>query len=347
MGLSSIILAPFRWYRRNVVDKILEAIYSRLRNKIDNTSEVVLKAGVGAAVLSVIIWTSVFLYVAFYYTYMPSISHTRPVHFQFDSCVEKRGICSYPSAKVQLTRKQSLLMVGQQYKMSLNIEMPESPVNKRLGMFMACVHLYDRGAEFISKSCKSGMLHYRSPLLQTLSTVVLSPLLIFGSKEEKQIITLEMFSDLEDDQVHPVTDIFVELQTRHIELYSATLNINARFTGLRYLMYNWPVLSAIIGISSNMFFIMIICVLSWLRVVRSDNMSEFEAELLRRNSSNGSKASSQFTGDISQDDSSLMGDNGKQSESDVVPLESREQSEVSEAESFDLIRTSSVEVIRS
>jgi seipin len=50
---------------------------------IDELRELVLKAGVVALVAAVIIWVSVFLYVAFYYTYMPSISHVRPVYLQF------------------------------------------------------------------------------------------------------------------------------------------------------------------------------------------------------------------------------------------------------------------------
>jgi seipin len=45
--------------------------------------EFLLKAGVFALVTAVIIWVSVFLYVAFYYTYMPLTSHVRPVHLQF------------------------------------------------------------------------------------------------------------------------------------------------------------------------------------------------------------------------------------------------------------------------
>lgn len=49
------------------------------------------------------------------------------------SCEDSKGICSYPSAHVRLTKKQQLLMVGQQYKMYLDLEMPESPANQKLG----------------------------------------------------------------------------------------------------------------------------------------------------------------------------------------------------------------------
>lgn len=49
------------------------------------------------------------------------------------SCDREKGICSFPSAHVQLTKKQQLLMVGQPYKVNLHLEMPESPANKELG----------------------------------------------------------------------------------------------------------------------------------------------------------------------------------------------------------------------
>lgn len=65
-------------------------------------------------------------------------------------------------------------------------------------------------------------------------------------------------------QSHPVTLIYVEIQSRHIEFYSANIMINAHLSGLRYLMFHWPILSAIVGISTNLFFIVLICILSYL-----------------------------------------------------------------------------------
>lgn len=49
------------------------------------------------------------------------------------SCEKEKGICSFPSAHVQLTKRQQLLMFGQPYKVHLELEMPESPTNKELG----------------------------------------------------------------------------------------------------------------------------------------------------------------------------------------------------------------------
>lgn len=54
-------------------------------------------------------------------------------YYYFRSCEKNKGICSFPSANVQLTKKQQLLMVGQPYKINLHLEMPESIANKELG----------------------------------------------------------------------------------------------------------------------------------------------------------------------------------------------------------------------
>ena len=60
-----------------------------------------------------------------------------------------------------------------------------------------------------------------------------------------------------------MTDIYVEIQSHQVELYSANLYIQAHFTGIRHFMFHWPILSAAVGIISNLFFIVLVCVLSW------------------------------------------------------------------------------------
>jgi seipin len=69
------------------------------------------------------------------------------------------------------------------------------------GMFMVCIQLHDKDSLLVDNSCRSTMLHYRSYLLHTLSTLIFSPMMVFGNKEEKQNIALELFADFEEDQV--------------------------------------------------------------------------------------------------------------------------------------------------
>ncbi|KAH0541176.1 seipin [Cotesia glomerata] len=222
----------------------------------------------------VAVWISIFLYTAFYYAYMPNMQHIRPVHFEFDSCEKLKGPCGWPSAFVRFTKKQQFLMVGQPYKINLYLEMPESTTNKELGMFMVCSSLHTHNHGIVDKSCRPTMLHYRSTLLHYLTTLAFSPMLIFGAREEKQNIMLELYRNFEEDQNHPVTSISIEIQSKFIEFYSATIEIHAHLYGLRYLMFHWPILTAIIGITTNLFFISLIFILSYLHFTYEEDLQD-------------------------------------------------------------------------
>lgn len=61
------------WF--NVQQKTAEGVQS--------ARDAIFRGGVIVITAVVVVWISVFLYAAFYYAYMPSISHIRPVHLQF------------------------------------------------------------------------------------------------------------------------------------------------------------------------------------------------------------------------------------------------------------------------
>jgi hypothetical protein len=93
MKLSTLIwelLHPFQTLKVRVkkpLRKYLQAVFSKYKSKTTDgfadAREILFKAGVLALIMSIVIGISVFLYVAFYYTYIPSTRHVRPVHFQY------------------------------------------------------------------------------------------------------------------------------------------------------------------------------------------------------------------------------------------------------------------------
>lgn len=163
------------------------------------------------------------------------------------TCLETSTPCTFPHAHVSLTEKQQLLMVGQAYKVIVNIDMPESPQNLELGMFMVCAEMRDYDSMLWGHSCRSAMMRYRSPMIRMISTWALSPLYVLGWREEFQKVPVEIFSRYLEERQHPITDVYVEIQSQKIQFYTVTLHIEADFTGLRYIMFNWPILSAIVG----------------------------------------------------------------------------------------------------
>lgn len=285
---SFIRLGPTEYVRQTFKLPLVKFIHdtvnlykSRTKAGVNNVREILFRGTVIALITALLVWLSIFMYTAFYYVYVPTITHERPVHLKFrpcgtgDSYKVIKGMCSFPSAHVQLTNKQQLLMMGQPYKIHLDLDMPESPTNRELGMFMVCVDFRGKRGQLLANSCRSTMLHYRGFMLDTIYKLIFSPFFVFGAAEEKQNVHVELFSDYEEREQEPVTDIYVEIQSRLIEIYSAKVLVNAQFSGLRYVMFHWPVLSAALGITANLFFIALTCMISWYQIIHSEEYLNF------------------------------------------------------------------------
>uniref|UniRef100_A0A671S9H8 Seipin n=1 Tax=Sinocyclocheilus anshuiensis TaxID=1608454 RepID=A0A671S9H8_9TELE len=230
-----------------------------------------LRAAILFCVLVLLLWVSIFLYGSFYYSYMPSVSFSTPVHFFYrtDCDASDSVLCSFPMANVSLLKngRDQVMMSGQAYRISLELEMPESPVNEQLGMFMVKMSCYTTDGTVVQSVSRSTMLHYRSNLLQTMSTLLFSPLLLTGVSEQKQLIEVELLPDFKSDFYQPAVGAVIEIQSRKVQIYSAQLRIHAFFTGIRYLLHNFPVMSAIVGVASNFTFLSVILLFSYLQFI--------------------------------------------------------------------------------
>ncbi|KAM4618873.1 seipin-like [Polymixia lowei] len=230
-----------------------------------------LQAAALFCVLVLLLWVSIFLYGSFYYSYMPTVSFSTPVHYYYQSdCDASQSVlCSFPTANVSFLKngKYQVMAYGQPYRISMELEMPESPINEQLGMFMIKMFCYTKGGETVSSVARSAMLHYRSSLLQTLSTLFFSPLLLTGMTEQKQLIEVELFSDYKTNAYLPTIGAVIEIQSKRVQIYSAELRIHAYFTGIRYVLYNFPLISAVIGVASNFTFLSAIVLFSYLQCI--------------------------------------------------------------------------------
>lgn len=233
--------------------------------------KLLLQFGVLFCTILLLLWVSVFLYGSFYYSYMPTVSHLSPVHFHYRTDCDSSTslLCSFPVANVSLAKggRDRVLMYGQPYRVTLELELPESPVNQDLGMFLVTISCYTRGGRIISTSSRSVMLHYRSDLLQMLDTLVFSSLLLFGFAEQKQLLEVELYPEYRENSYVPTTGAIIEIHSKRIQLYRASLCIHAHFSGLRYLLYNFPVTCAFIGVSSNFTFLSVIVLFSYMQWV--------------------------------------------------------------------------------
>ncbi|XP_071387027.1 seipin-like [Centroberyx affinis] len=218
-----------------------------------------------------LLWTATFLYGSFYYSYMPKAAYSTPVHYYYRTDCESSAsfLCSYPTANISLVRnnKNQVLTFGQAYQISLELEMPDSPANQQQGMFMIRMTCYSREGREVGSSARITMLRYRSGLLRTIGTLLFLPAFLTGAAEQKQLLEVELFSDYTDDPYAPSVGAVIEIMSNTVQIYSSQLYIHAHFTGLRYLLFNFPVMSALVGVSSNFIFLSVLSLLSYMRLL--------------------------------------------------------------------------------
>ncbi|XP_006781370.1 seipin-like isoform X2 [Neolamprologus brichardi] len=237
-----------------------------------------------------ILWIAAFLYGTFYYSYMPQATFSAPVNYYYRTDCESPAsfLCSYPMANISLIRnKKHVLTFGQPYRMSLQLEMPDSPTNRELGMFMIKTTCFSQDGEQVASSARSSILRYRSDLLRTLGTLLFLPAFLTGAAEQKQVLEVELFSDFTDNPYAPSVTAVIEIMSSRVQIYSSDLYIHAHFTGIRYLLYNFPVISAIVGVSSNFTFLGFIFIFSYMRLLFQAKPQRFRMSWTEENNQQG------------------------------------------------------------
>jgi len=259
----------------NVVDPSLASTRARIEKTLETTKrKVSIAAGrsthLAISALStiltlVLVFTvAVFLYATFYYAYMPVDLYKMPINFTFEPCSSTASKCSNPIGEIRLGKDEKLRQ-GQTYSMNLRLELPDNDVNQNHGMFMTCVSVFAREDHVIKKACKSSIAEFRSSFLRILETIAYSPFLLLGLSTQKQVIHINFFNEFQTDPRLMGERIEVEIQSKHIQVIKADLEIHAELKGLRYLMYKHSWISATFGIGSNILILFVIIVSSWTR----------------------------------------------------------------------------------
>eukprot|EP00088_Acartia_fossae_P069122 TRINITY_DN893_c0_g1_i2.p1 TRINITY_DN893_c0_g1~~TRINITY_DN893_c0_g1_i2.p1 ORF type:complete len:335 (+),score=53.88 TRINITY_DN893_c0_g1_i2:37-1041(+) len=246
------------------------------RGVMSTTKQVLYNALATVLTFVLIISIAVFMYGTFYYAYMPLEMHEEPVNLQFRACPDQMGLCSFPNASVHLHPKIKL-MQGQPYSISLRLEVPDSVNNQALGMFMSCLEVVysNKNKEH---SCKSSILEFRSELLRIIETMAYSPFFLTGTSTQRQWITINYFSKFQDDPHFPAKELILEVQSKYIQVYSATLLVHAEFSGLRHIMYHHPWISTVTGVLSNVVILTLIILMSWTRFFTPEEIEQMDRD---------------------------------------------------------------------
>lgn len=192
-----------------------------------------------------------------------------------------------------ITALDGSLVSQQAYDISLSLHVPRSPPNLKQGNFMLSLSLLSPSykpssppisaqtqadplstvsasippEELLYFSRRPAILTYTSQIV-TLSSQVLSlPLYMVGLKKESEVLNIPMGEKASFNKGWRNVPEFamLELQAgQEVQVYDVRLHFKARFSGMRWLMYNHRVLSFLIFTSAFWGSEVLFCLLAWL-----------------------------------------------------------------------------------
>lgn len=228
------------------------------------------------------------VYGLFYNIYIPRISYEYPVHLHYD--YEEKPNAYYV---VDFSSFKQFLTTSQAYDVSVVMLVPESAHNLELGNFMLETklislrkprrnetvninsesELYHHAKEYgqvLYQVAKPGMLFYRSFWTRTTRTWLKMLLFLTNLSQEAQILKISLLNDVYDQPQTPITHAIVRLSASSskpnniLQVYAASIRLDAHFSGLRYLMYYWFIPTALSLTLSIAWFFFAMFMLFWL-----------------------------------------------------------------------------------
>ncbi|KAI4853641.1 hypothetical protein E4T44_00708 [Aureobasidium sp. EXF-8845] len=206
---------------------------------------------------------SIAAYLAFYWSYIPRIGFSRPIHLQFDSLESPPwGVANLAPELVSL----------QPYDVKIQLRLPRTKTNTEIGNFMVETALFAPGekgsvvddsripvakdptaTKVLASSRRTAILTYYSPVVDLARKATELHWLILGWRLEAETIEIPVFNGVSFAKgwrnVPDTMQIQVQSSAR-MQIYEANVIFKARFQGLRWIMYNHRITSAFVFIGA-------------------------------------------------------------------------------------------------
>ncbi|KAJ1647614.1 hypothetical protein LPJ64_000993 [Coemansia asiatica] len=212
----------------------------------------------GAALVAIVL-SSVLLYAMFYRLYVPTLLHQAPVYLQYD----RTGLGN-TTAMVSFVpeRNYKFLSTSQAYAVALDLRVPTSAENRRLGNFMVYLELCNGKGVPVHQSSRPAILRYRSGLIWHLRTLIQAPLVLLNWWQEDESLHIDLIDVMYDRHFSPINFARISL-SKPLQVYSASIVIRAQFTGLRYWMYYWRLPTALVFVSIAVVWQLVFTAIAW------------------------------------------------------------------------------------
>ncbi|EGC32829.1 hypothetical protein DICPUDRAFT_98758 [Dictyostelium purpureum] len=208
--------------------------------------------------LGFLLFVTLISYYALYSTLVPKVSTEEPLFFDY-SYKSTKKIVADVQASVEFQK-------NKHYSIFLELELPESPKNQDVGMFMACMEIDDHdkwNPQKIHHTCRPAILKYSSGILKYIKSFLMSIPYLFGFYEEKQTVVLSMGDNFIANRYYQTISAQIQINNPEIQIYKASLKFLANLKGFDYYLYYYPITSFIVGcsiiyislLSSSIFFV--------------------------------------------------------------------------------------------
>lgn len=164
------------------------------------------------------------------------------------------------AAELSLSDVEFQMSPGQSYRITLYLDMPDSEINAHSGAFGLRTTIFDSKNRVTTQQHRILQLKYKSRLIRYIESFLYLPFYIIGLAEERHQTAYDLFTRyVEKGRGRESSMLELEIDNPEIQIYDAWVTIQAQFTGLRYFMYYWPIISAIF-ISSIIFTILTVII---------------------------------------------------------------------------------------
>lgn len=185
------------------------------------------------AISGILFVVSLTTYLAIYRVSMPTVYATEPLHFDYtglsappvlhqDDTVTVTSSSPMPWAHVDLFAKHSpweaaestvippplfterILDAKHAHYVELSIRLPETSLNRNLGMFGLVVSLQNRDGSILAVSRRSVRIPHESPWISVVRKTLLLLPLVAGGMEESRTLTISSFRHFVEAEAHPL-----------------------------------------------------------------------------------------------------------------------------------------------
>lgn len=195
--------------------------------------------------------------------------------------------------------------------MAVEIDLPRSPENTGVGNFMLDMvmlspafkglgrqttrnqrpdlHSWIPAESILFSSRRPAILTYQSDIVSFSKQVVGLPWYLLGWRRESERLVVPMAEGIMFEKGHKniPSKVYLDIQCRHaqdLQVYSMHLVLRARFSGLRWLMYNHRIISFVIFTSTFWAAEVIFALVAWFLLKSTLNPADDQTGILKQES---------------------------------------------------------------